>query len=418
MTATASPYVKLQFFDANGDPANGYQLFTYDSGTATKKNTWSDAGQLSLNANPIVLDSSGRCSIFLAAGESYKYVLALPTDSDPPASPVWSVDAIQAVPSGSLSADADVAATAGETLAAGDSVYESDGSGGTTAGRWYKTDADAVASSSGAQKTGFATAAISTGSAGTVRVAGRVTGLSGLVAGTVYYASATAGALTSTAPTNARIVGQADTTTTLVVVQGIGVATASIPGCISLTTQTLGAGTKSVDKLTYKPGGVTTFDANASGRILGPYVTSQATSTTTETSTIGTPPTIKANTLNASGDVLRATYVGIASANSNATTWRVKLGGTTITTFTFTPNATAASWKLVIEIHRTSGATAQNITSTLLWSENNTASTSPFVDCQQATKDLATDLTLDVTIQRAVAGSVTFKGAYFEGIGL
>jgi hypothetical protein len=42
------------------------------------------------------------------------------------------------------------------------------------------------------------------------------------VAGTVYYASATAGALTASAPTNARVIGVADSTTTLIVAPAFG----------------------------------------------------------------------------------------------------------------------------------------------------------------------------------------------------
>jgi hypothetical protein len=55
------------------------------------------------------------------------------------------------------------------------------------------------------------------GDSTTVRRMGRLTGISGLTAGLTYYVSATAGAITSTAPSNTRRVGVADTTSSLVV---------------------------------------------------------------------------------------------------------------------------------------------------------------------------------------------------------
>jgi hypothetical protein len=90
---TPAPFVRPQFFTNNGVPAVGYQLFIYTAGTSTKANTWSDSGLTTLNDNPIILDASGRADIWLDAA-SYKFVLALPVDSDPPASPIWSVDGV------------------------------------------------------------------------------------------------------------------------------------------------------------------------------------------------------------------------------------------------------------------------------------------------------------------------------------
>src|SRR6187431_791752 len=177
MTAqgTYAPEPAAQYEDANGDPAVNYRLFTYLAGTSTKVNTYTDVGLSSANANPLTLASDARPTVMLTPGVSYKFVLALPGIDDPPASVLWTRDNISAVPAGSTSADTDVTAVAGENLAASDAVYLSDGTGGTTAGRWYKADADAVASSSSATAVGFATAAITVGATGTVRREGRIT---------------------------------------------------------------------------------------------------------------------------------------------------------------------------------------------------------------------------------------------------
>ena len=147
-TATAMPYVKMQILDNNGAPAVGYKLFTYESGTTTKLATYYTSNMAAgNNTNPIILDSAGRAAIFLAPA-AYKFVLAPPTDTDPPAAAVWTMDDILAVPPYNL--DVDIGVTAGETLTVGTVAYLSAGDGGLTAGRWYLADADNAYSSSAA----------------------------------------------------------------------------------------------------------------------------------------------------------------------------------------------------------------------------------------------------------------------------
>jgi len=196
---SVAPFPYHQFFTNAGAPAASHQLFTYASGTSTKLATYSDADLTSANANPIVLDSAGRAKIFLQAA-SYKFVLAPSTDTDPPTSPIWTIDGVAATPG--FNVNVDTPGTAGEALTAEDCVYLSAGSGGLTAGRWYKTDSDNTYSSTLASQIGFVVADAASGAAVSVRVAGQVTGLVGLSAGSVYYVSATAGAITTSAPTN------------------------------------------------------------------------------------------------------------------------------------------------------------------------------------------------------------------------
>lgn len=66
-----------QFFDNNGVPLNGGLLYTYQAGTTTPLTTYTDATGVTPNANPIVLDSTGRITggMWLASGVSYKLVL-------------------------------------------------------------------------------------------------------------------------------------------------------------------------------------------------------------------------------------------------------------------------------------------------------------------------------------------------------
>ncbi len=91
MSNVLSPNAKQQFFDNNGRPAVGYQLFTYQAGTTTKADTYITEGS-QVNANPIILNYRGECDLWIPPNVAYKYVLAFPNDTDPPANPIWSVD--------------------------------------------------------------------------------------------------------------------------------------------------------------------------------------------------------------------------------------------------------------------------------------------------------------------------------------
>lgn len=98
------PLLKLirpQFFDDNSVEASGYQLFFYEAGTTTKQNTYTDATLVTANPNPIILNARGEpdnsgspIDIYTIPGASYKVVYATDTDTDPPGSPIWTVDNI------------------------------------------------------------------------------------------------------------------------------------------------------------------------------------------------------------------------------------------------------------------------------------------------------------------------------------
>lgn len=68
------------FLDSGGHARSGGKLNFYITATTTRKNTFSEDTLVTPNANPVVLDSSGRCTadIFLSAAD-YKVVL---TNSD------------------------------------------------------------------------------------------------------------------------------------------------------------------------------------------------------------------------------------------------------------------------------------------------------------------------------------------------
>jgi len=66
-----------QFFDNNGIPLSGGLIYTYQAGSSTPLATYTDVNGTTANANPIVLDSSGRLAneVWLTYGYNYKFVL-------------------------------------------------------------------------------------------------------------------------------------------------------------------------------------------------------------------------------------------------------------------------------------------------------------------------------------------------------
>lgn len=84
--------------DANGKPLSGGLLYSYAAGSSTPLATYADANRGAANANPMVLDSSGRANIFLGLAV-YKFVL-----QDATGVQQWTIDNINGIPSpGSVS---------------------------------------------------------------------------------------------------------------------------------------------------------------------------------------------------------------------------------------------------------------------------------------------------------------------------
>lgn len=208
-TGTVMPSPKFLGYDNNGNPLSGGKLNCYAAGTSTPQNTYADSALSTPNANPVILDSAGRATVYLTPGQAYKFVL---TDANNVT--IYTQDNVQASPTSASVVD--IVGTAGATITAGQPVYLSDGSGGKTVGQWYPADSTNTYSSVTVQ-VGIATAAISNGSQGNIRISGEVTGFVGLSVGSIYYIGA-AGTMTTTAPApaTARILGQADSATSIV----------------------------------------------------------------------------------------------------------------------------------------------------------------------------------------------------------
>lgn len=231
---TLSPVGYQTIEDANGASINGGQVRTRLAGLVTLATTYQDSDGGTPNDNPIVADTAGRFVAFLTPGVAYDFDYM---DAD--GSIFRTVEGILAVPASAVNLDVD--GIAGENLAVNDVVYLSDGSGSKAAGQWFKADADNRYSST-TPIVGMVPFAIAQSATGTVRLAGRLDGLSGLVVGSTYYVSATAGALTATAPTNARVVGVADATDAIVMVPNPAIATTLNTDVLGVAGETLTAG--------------------------------------------------------------------------------------------------------------------------------------------------------------------------------
>jgi len=103
MPTTLAP-VPAQYYPNNnntGAPAAGFKLFTYVAGQSTKQNTWTDSTQAVINANPLLLDANGfaaasaSASVWLDPTLVYKFVWAPANDTDPPSSPIRTIDNIR-----------------------------------------------------------------------------------------------------------------------------------------------------------------------------------------------------------------------------------------------------------------------------------------------------------------------------------
>jgi len=77
--ANLAPYVFWQENDNNGNPLAGGKVYTYEAGTSTPKATYTDSSEAVANANPVILDSAGRASIWLGDG-GYKFILKTSAD--------------------------------------------------------------------------------------------------------------------------------------------------------------------------------------------------------------------------------------------------------------------------------------------------------------------------------------------------
>lgn len=69
-----APAFRQQYFNSNGAPLSGGQIWTYGAGTTTPLATYTDSGGLTPNQNPVILDSAGQAPIWMGPSV-YKFVV-------------------------------------------------------------------------------------------------------------------------------------------------------------------------------------------------------------------------------------------------------------------------------------------------------------------------------------------------------
>lgn len=111
------------FTDDDGQPLAGGKLYTYEAGTTTPKATYTAEDGLTPNANPVVLDASGRATLFLSG--SYKFRLTTYADVL-----VEETDNVTAFATGDSGVDDIITNFTAETIVSADSIIFSDASDG------------------------------------------------------------------------------------------------------------------------------------------------------------------------------------------------------------------------------------------------------------------------------------------------
>lgn len=91
--ATLSQISPFRAFDGNGDPLTGGKLYTYEAGTTTPKDTYTDSTEAIAHSNPVILNSTGYAGsdatplgVWLGDG-GYKFVLKTSADVT-----LWTID--------------------------------------------------------------------------------------------------------------------------------------------------------------------------------------------------------------------------------------------------------------------------------------------------------------------------------------
>lgn len=305
---------KPQFELSDGTPATGNKLFWYVAGSVnTKQDTYTDSTGTVANANPVLLNTLGQpgTEIWLAQGLSYKAVYASASDTDPPSSPIWTIDGLRGINDATLTVDQWVASGLTPTFVSSTSfTLVGDQTSTFHVGRRIKT----------------------TNSGGTIYSTITVSAFAALTTVTVVNDS-----------------GVLDSGLSAVSYGLISAANTSIPGV------TLSGGIWKFQNVVQLPMGGATSTANAIG-------TSHVD--TTQVGNVGAGEddlmtySLPANSLSVNNKGIRVTAWGTAANNANGKTLTVYFGVSQLI-FLLTASITS-TWRVSLLIFRT-GASTQDV---------------------------------------------------------
>ena len=102
------PIIGTKFIPGGNSVAAAAQLFCYITRTSTKQTMYTTSTGTVAWANPIVLDSGGNLGgsneVWIPTGLPARFILAPATDTDPPASPYWTLDDVSGINDTSVTA--------------------------------------------------------------------------------------------------------------------------------------------------------------------------------------------------------------------------------------------------------------------------------------------------------------------------
>lgn len=109
--ANTLAHARQRFFDAQGVPLAFGKVWTYDAGTTVPRPTFADAGEVTANPNPVILDVNGEATIYWRG--TYKVNLTTSADAQVPGWPEDDVTDITTLVNASVDAiSTDIASTA------------------------------------------------------------------------------------------------------------------------------------------------------------------------------------------------------------------------------------------------------------------------------------------------------------------
>lgn len=126
-TGTLAPVPQQVFLDNSGNPLSAGKVYTYLAGTTTPATTYSDSGLTTPNANPIILSSAGRATIYLSQSVNYKFVVKTSADAT-----VYTQDNVASTLSSTVAATENGVCDGRITLTSGTAVTTSDVTAATT----------------------------------------------------------------------------------------------------------------------------------------------------------------------------------------------------------------------------------------------------------------------------------------------
>lgn len=233
MPMNLAPVLRQRFFDSNGDPLAGGLVYTYQAGTTTPQNTYTNSGGLTPNANPVVLDANGEAAIWFDPSLSYKVTL-----KNSAGVTQWTEDNIVGLLGASSVGTSAIIDGAVTTAKVADDAITADKLKDSVG-----TDGDRAVTTNHIRDAAITRAKMATGAVAKRTVQSKTASFTASTDDDVYLCDATGGAITVTLPASASssgktwVVEKTDSSTNAVTIDGNGAETVGDATTTALYTQ-------------------------------------------------------------------------------------------------------------------------------------------------------------------------------------